>query len=350
MTNRRDFIKQVSAAGILSSIPSVLLSQQNPSNNKIWACLLHLSFNMWEEYRSPESPEENFRIRGYLPDLQLSELLWSDALKKMAKEGLNMVVIDLGDAIKYESHPEIAVNNAWSTTRLRNELEKCRKMGLEPIPKLNFSSCHDTWLGVYSRMVSTEKYYTVCSDLIAEVIDLFDKPPFFHLGYDEEVAAYQSTYDYIVERQHDLWWHDFYFLIGEVEKRGSRPWIWSDYLWHHPDLFFKNMPKSVVQSNWYYGESFDEKQTYVKAYIDLEAHGYDQIPTGGYYESSKNIYSSEKSMLNTVQFCDERIANSRLLGFLQTLWRPTVEEFREPILKGIELTGNAKKWFDGKHK
>src|ERR1035437_401990 len=62
------------------------------------------------------------------------------------------------------------------------------------------------------------------------------------------------------------------------------------------------------------------------------------------------IAPREKSMLNTVQFCDERIANSRLLGFLQTLWRPTVEEFREPILKGIELTGNAKKWFDGKHK
>jgi len=87
---------------------------------------------MWEEYRSPESPDENFRIRGYLPDLQLSELLWSDAMKKMADEGLNMVVIDLGDGIKYKSHPEIAVNNAWSTTRLRNEFRKCRKMDWNP--------------------------------------------------------------------------------------------------------------------------------------------------------------------------------------------------------------------------
>jgi hypothetical protein len=66
-----------------------------------------------------------------------------DAASNMVKNGMNMVVIDLGDAIKYESHPEIAVNNAWSTTRLRKELEKFRKMGLEPIPKLNFAAGHD---------------------------------------------------------------------------------------------------------------------------------------------------------------------------------------------------------------
>ena len=32
---------------------------------------------------------------------------------------MNMVVIDLGDGVKYESHPEIAVKGAWSTTELR---------------------------------------------------------------------------------------------------------------------------------------------------------------------------------------------------------------------------------------
>jgi len=340
MTNRRDFIKQVSAAGIISTIPDVLIPKKKASDDKIWACLLHLSFNMWEEYVSPHRP-----FRGYSPDMRLSESLWNDAITKMSSEGMNMIVIDLGNAIRYDSHPEIAVNNAWTTTRFRNELQRIRKMGLEPIPKLNFSTGHDTWLGEYSRMVSTEKYYKVCSDLIKEVCSLFDKPRFFHLGMDEENASHQSHYKYIVVRQDEVWWNDFYFLVDQVEKQNSRAWIWPDYmLWNFPEQFIKKMPKSVVQSNWYYGEDFDEKINYVKAYLDLEANGYDQIPTGSYHADN------EKSFLNTVQFCEKNINDKRLLGFLQTFWKPTIEENRERILKGIELAHNAKLWFEENYK
>ena len=45
------------------------------------------------------------------------------------------------------------------------------------------------------------------------------------------------------------------------------------------------MPKSVLQSNWYYGAEFSEKIGYVKAYLDLEEYGYDQVPTGSLVES-----------------------------------------------------------------
>ena len=161
---------------------------------------------------------------------------------------------------------------------------------------------------------------------------------------DEETASHQKHYKYVVLRQKDLWWSDFYFLIGEVEKNGSRLWIWSDYLWHHNDEFFENMPKSVIQSNWYYGESFEKNQKNVKAYLDLEAHGYDQIPTGSFHADN------EKSILNTTRFCSENITPERLHGFLQTLWKPTIEEHRERYLKGIKLAGEAKKWFDKNHK
>jgi hypothetical protein len=339
MANRRDFIKQMSAATIGSTIPGMFLPANKPVTDKIWACLLHLSFNMWEEYVSPHRP-----FRGYDPNMRLSESLWSDAIKRMSSQGMNMIVIDLGNAVKYESHPEISVNNAWTPERLKGELQKMRKLGLEPIPKMNFSTGHDTWLGEYSRMVSTGKYYKVCADLISEVCALFDKPRFFHLGLDEENASHQSHQKYIVVRQDEVWWNDFYFLIKEVEKQNSRAWIWPDYmLWNFPDQFFEKMPKSVVQSNWYYGEKFDETDKYVKAYLDLESHGYDQIPTGSYHEEN------EKSILNTVQFCDKNIDNTRLLGYLQSFWKPTIEEYRERILKGIDLAGNAKEWYTKNH-
>ena len=35
---------------------------------------------------------------------------------------MNMVVIDLGDAVAYKSVPEIAVKNAWTGDKLRREL------------------------------------------------------------------------------------------------------------------------------------------------------------------------------------------------------------------------------------
>src|SRR5579872_2002007 len=140
MTDRRGFIKNMSGLSLLGAAPGLLSPrsnsfhmQQRAADGKIWGCLLHLSYNFWVEYSTP-SP-----FRGYRPYLQMSESLWKDATEKMAQEGLNLVVIDLGDGVRYESHPEIAVNNAWSTTRLRKELDRLRKMGLEPIPKLNFA-------------------------------------------------------------------------------------------------------------------------------------------------------------------------------------------------------------------
>jgi hypothetical protein len=302
----------------------------------LWGSLLHLSFNMWEDFYQSTLKYDS----GYRADLELSETLWNDALKTMHERGMNMVVIDLGNAIKYDSHPEITVRNAWSPARLRKELESIRNLGLEPIPKLNFSACHDAWLGEYSHMVSTDIYYKVCRDLIEEVIFLFDKPRLFHLGMDEEVTEYQKTYRFALARQNNLWWADLYFYVGEVERNGSRAWIWSDYAWHYPDLFFKNMPKSVLQSNWYYGSGFekDNDKPYIKLYRQLEEFGYDQIPTSGYYNvAHENFISS------TVQYCKKVIDPSRLFGFLQTHWMITLEKNREMLLKGIELIGEAKK-------
>jgi len=303
--------------------------------DKIWGCLLHLSFNMWEDYISPHRP-----FRGFRPNLELSEPLWNDAIEKMAKSGINTVLIDLGDAVKYDSYPEIAVHNAWSTKRLRRELEKIRNLGMTPLPKLNFSAGHDTWMKEYSRMVSTEEYYKFCAEIIKEVCDLFDTPSLFHLGMDEESYSHQQHQLHITIRKNEEWWNDFYFLNSEVQKNGSRSWIWSDYmLWNEPGQFFEKMPKSVVQSNWYYGETLERDQKRVKAYIDLEEHGYDQIPTGSFHDNNT------KSIESTVAFSKKYIDDSRIKGFLQTFWKPTIEEYRELILGGIELAGKAKSKF-----
>ena len=211
-------------------------------------------------------------------------------------------------------------------------------MGLEPIPKLNFSTAHDTWLKEYGRQVSTATYYNVCADLIQEVCEIFDRPRFFHLGYDEETAGHQSKYSYMVVRQGELWWHDFLFFVNEVEKQGVRPWIWSDYYWNHPEEFLSRMPKSVLQSNWYYGESFDpDKQKAVKTYLDLDKAGFEQIPTG-------SNWSNDVNFKNTVSFCKERLSPNLLKGFLMAPWFFTLPEWEK---KNVQAIGQVEEMVKG---
>jgi hypothetical protein len=295
----------------------------------IKAYLLHLGYNMWAD-REVED-RQYLAAKSYL---RCDKSLWNDVLARMAEIGMNMVVIDLGEGIQYQSHPELAVEGSWTPAQLQAELGRMRDMGLEPIPKLNFSACHDIWLGTYSRMLSTDVYYDVCQDLIAEVIDLFDTPRFFHLGMDEETARHQRHFEYVVIRQYDLWWNDLYFLVDQVEAGGVRPWIWSDYIWDHREVFLAKMPKSVLQSNWYYGAEFGEDVAYSKAYLDLEAHGYDQVPTGSNWSTPVNFG-------RTVEFAQENISSEHLLGFLQTVWRPTVEACRDDHMEALDLVRDA---------
>ena len=258
----------------------------------------------------------------------------------MSKHKFNMVVIDVGDGIEYASHPEISVKHAWSHDKLKSELAKMRQMGLEPIPKLNFSTCHDQWMGKYARMVSTPEYYKVCEDVIAETIDLFGKPRFFHLGMDEEEAVHQTQFEYVVMRQHGLWWRDVKFLFKQVEDKGVRPWIWGDYVWNHAEEFYKEMPKNVLQSNWYrepvrgpaksvYGGVFNMDIECVRTFVDVDKAGYDQIPTVSNWETPANISG-------TIKFCKEHVSKERLKGFFLTPWRPTLEETRDRHMDAIE--------------
>ena len=300
----------------------------------IWGYLVHLGYNMWSD-----RPADRPNITAQ-PRLRFDEGLWNELIAAWSTNGVNMVVIDLGEGVRYESHPELAVEGSWSPSKLQEELGRLRECGLEPVPKLNFSTAHDVWLGEYARCVSTERYYAVCRDLIAEVLELFGGPRFFHLGMDEETAQHQRNYAYAVMRQHELWWHDIGILFDAVEKGGARPWIWSDYVWHHPDEFFENMPPSVLQSNWYYDNKFDEGIDYVKAYLDLDRHGYDQVPTG-------SNWSNDENFEGTVTFCKQVIKPGLLKGFLHAPWHPTLEAHREHHLNAVAQMGRARKTLEG---
>jgi hypothetical protein len=331
------------------------------ASDLIWSNFFQFSYNSYTEDAERCGWTGHPDI-GYKPHLRWDAKLWDDLTRQMVDAGVNQVIFSLGDGIKYDSHPEIAVDGAWTPKEMRAEIARLKELGITLVPKLNFSTAHDLWLGDYHRMVSTLTYYRVCSDLIAEVIEIFDNPPLVHIGYDEETWVHQSWYEYSVIRQHDLWWRDFLWFVEQVESHGARPWIWSDYIWEHTNTFLERMPRSVIQSNWYYRANFDmekerreaaergldlsqspaegrTKSTMFHAYLDLEAGQFDQVPAG-------SVDVTDDNFPDTVTWVQQHLPSKRIIGFMQTTWRPLLERYRDRFELGVEKLAEGKQRYD----
>ena len=351
---RREFIGKagLASAGAFAGCAAPKLFARG--DGRMWAVLLHLGTNMWSDVRVEDRVTKGFYKWGgkdgwalYSDTLRFDEKVFHEAAERMAAKGVNTLVLDLGEGLLYPSHPELAIEGTWSPKKMREELKYLRGLGLEVVPKLNFSSCHDPWLKQYERMLSTKRYYTVCSDVIRDTVDVFGGPKCLHLGYDEEDYWHQHTYNYLVVRQGEGWWKDFNFFVETTEKAGVRPWIWSDYVWRHEEEFLKRMPRSVLQSNWYYGtldekkfpkekSEFDFCRTMLHANEPLERGGFDQVPT-----AMPNV-----NFFDFFEYSRKVISPERFKGFMNSVWCFTQPHKRDFIFKAIDQVGEARRRFE----
>ena len=320
---RKEFVVGM---GALAAVPAFA---KKPS--EIRAVLLHMGMNMWGEWRAPGEPKIEGK-RYTRDEIYFSEDVWKRTIDHAQKRGFNMVVMDLGEFLAYPSHPELAVKGSWSAERMSSEVKRLKAMGLEPIPKMNFSATHHQWLKQYGRMLSTEPYYRVCADILKDVSEIFERPRFIHLGFDEEKPENQRKRLVVCLRQNEMWWHDLLWFVGHVEKLGSRAWMFSDYGWHHPE-FIKKCPKSILQSNWYYNEDavgydVDKMKDWFKPklrlFADLDKAGFDQVPCPSNWMSSKLKASGRTDNSDcageVVKYCRANIAPDRLKGFMMASW------------------------------
>ena len=235
-------------------------------------------------------------------------------------------MLDVGEGLAYPSHPELAVKGSWSPERLKSEVDRLRGMGFEVIPKLNFSTTHDAWLGPYERMVATPEYYAVCADVIRDAMEVFAPVSHFHIGFDEEdMPGYQRTSSLMVMRQGELWWHDINWFVRVVEKYGARAWVWSDYIRRHPlEEFCRRMPKTVVQNPWTYRatKATMARDPLIKLYSTLANAGYDVVPTGS------NCYGVKENFPEMAEYCKETLPPERFKGMMMAPWIKTIEPYR----------------------
>ena len=229
---------------------------------KLWGILVHLSRDMW-------IGEQNDRPLGEVFD----ENMWNEIINNAAASGMNAIILDVGNGIQFNSHPEIVKEGAYSVDWMRAQVKKCRKKGIALIPKLNFSTTHDIWLGEYAHMISSSAYYKVTKDLIEEVADIFDHPEYIHIGMDEEDNKHQAKRGYIVYRQGEQYMKDLRHLVDCVKATGATPWAWSCPLFDMTELFMENFtPDEIVLSPWYYNAFRREHWTPVESRAEYVAY------------------------------------------------------------------------------
>lgn len=326
------------------------------SNEKMWAFLVNMG--AWE--------------KAY-QELPFDEALWDYIVDEAEKTGINTLVIDIGGAIAFASHPELTLKGAWTRGRFRRELERCRQKGITLIPKLNFSATHHFWLGEYGKMVSTTTYYKVCSDMIKEAYELFDHPKYIHLGMDEESYRNVASRELVVFRQGELFWHDLRFLIDCVRDTGAMPWIWACPLFDHPEEFKQHIDADeVIISPWYYHafrkehwtpiDSHEEYRVYYgkspfkemnltyveedpfhsnvrKWAIPLLKEGYRYIPCAA------TATQSPYAVSDLVEYFRDNTPEAQLPGFIMATWRPVLMKNKQKYEDAFRLFREAREQF-----
>ena len=363
LSTRRDFLGSMAfaAAGGLQSF-AVVGGQKSgypASWGDIRAVYIPWGHNMWGE----SLPKDIKSITGSFlcnDHLKFNETMWQEIVDRLVLRKMNIVVIDLGEFPVYPSHPELAVKGSRSPDWVLAEVRRLKSLGIEAIPKLNFSTTHDAWLGEYGRMVTTKTYYQVCCDLIRDAAEMFDHPRFLHIGYDEERAEYQKGYQCV--RTGEVWWHDFLFFVKTVEDAGMRPWMWSDYGWKHED-FVPRCPKSVIHNNWYYDEwmeGFDtakmkpgsKSRPMLELFLKLDKAGFDQVPCSSLWLSREREEAravNDDCMANMVKFCRANLSRGRLGGFLMAPWAGDYDnkDFLKTNIHSIDKIAEALEQGDG---
>lgn len=355
---RRKFIGSAMGALALGGCRTAGLSAKVPEHGFKWIDLVHFGMNMWGDLPRSDKPDRNGIMAKVLTDeefaaimlnpyhraldhMHFDEPFWHELSTKMWQCGCNTILLDVGEGLRYPSHPELALRDSWEPDRLKAEVDRLRGMGFEVFPKLNFSTTHDAWLGPYERMVSTQKYYEVCADVIRDTVEVFGPVSNFHIGFDEEdMPSYQKNSSILTIRQGDLWWHDINWFVREVERHGARAWVWSDYIRRHPlDEFCRKMPKTVVQNPWTYRATKAKMASdpLIKLYSTLAEAGYDVAPCGS------NCYGVTENFPEMAAYCKETLPAERFKGMIMAPWIKTIAPYRRLHWQAADLIAEARR-------
>ncbi len=203
----------------------------------------------------------------------------------------NYAVIETWGVFPFESHPEFC----WADRKIdKKELKRLirlgKELGITLVPQLNLlghATASRSVTGKHAILdyhpelqplfepegwtwcLSNPETRRILTDLVLELYEFYDRPPFFHIGCDEadNIGTCRECRHHVLKdlvRDHILYFHDLF------QKRGTRIIMWHDMLlekgdprWkgyivcglpeHKLSKLYRELPRDIVIADWQYG-------------------------------------------------------------------------------------------------
>ncbi len=245
-----------------------------------------------------------------------------DAVDAMAEAGLNLLVVDCADGLKYASHPELARPYSVPMETLVQLVARARSRDIEVVPKLNFAQSglhkHNHWFRPHNDLFDNDRYWELAFEVIDELIEVAQPPRFFHVGMDEDHWRTYDQYVAAIERLH-----------RGLAERNLRTLIWNDSacLWPQAAIHREKSlaaearaPQEVVHIVWDYSGADEAILTRVK-------------------EAGFEVWGAPGHTAPLVARMVEALHNVGGGGVLLTRWIPCVEANREELVGNLRALG-----------
>ena len=145
--------------------------------------------------------------------------------EELARQQFTTLFIGVSDGVQYARHPELTRRYSVPMEQLATLAERARQLGLEVVPKLNFSRSaingHDHWMRApgeeWHVHFDDDYYWATAFECIDEVIAACQPSRCFHVGMDEDHERSYTQYVKAIRTLH-----------AGLQQRRLRTVCWSD--------------------------------------------------------------------------------------------------------------------------
>ena len=283
-------------------------------------------------------------------------------IRLAAYHKFNYAVIESWGIFPFESHPEFC----WSDRKLdKKELKRLvrlgKELGITLIPQFNLlghASASRSITGKHAILdfdpslqplfepegwtwcISNPETRRILTDLVLELYEFYDRPPFFHIGCDEadNIGTCRECRHHILKdlvRDHIVYFHDLF------KQHGARIIMWHDMLlersdprWngyivcglpeHKLSKLYKELPRDIVIADWQYGYKAKDE--------DPEP----EWPTSKFFKKEKfSVLVCPWLDTGGTVSLGKMAAKEKLFGMLETTWHVSHDK------KHLNIFGHA---------
>ena len=254
-----------------------------------------------------------------------------DAASAAARAGMNLLIVDVKDAVVYRRLPELRRRYSVPMDELVEIAERAKELGLEVVPKMNFSLSpqhrHSQWFEPHQSSPPSRDFWRRGLAAVDEVVDAV-KPRIVHVGMDEDDTRSPEEYR-----------EDLLRLHRELDRRGLRMAMWADvcHRWRAQQRWkeipaIQSLPRDVILMPWHYGEAPRE-------WIErLVGWGFEVVGAAGCW-LKKPRRPKDRDPLENTRAWASAIRELGGAGVVVTNWMKCSRDNRATILRTIRLCG-----------